>query len=153
MEAEFRFAPFAVAGRTLTGRAVVYGDVAPQFRERFEPGAFGELPAIPLNLQHDRSLVILEPGAFDLVDGPAALHVRAELHERSAAIALVKRRVLKGFSVEFNSIEQRMDRGIRVIEKAELTGIALVDRGAYPMSTAEVRALAGESGRMRRLWL
>ena len=152
MESEFRYAPFAVAGRTLTGRAIVYGDVSPQFRERFEPGAFGEIPPVGLNLQHDRAMTILEAGSFDLVDGPAALEVRAELPERSAAIRLVSRKTLTGFSIEFNPISDRVVRGIRVIERAELTGIALVDRGAYPMSIAEVRHARGNPP-LRRVWL
>ena len=131
---------FRVSGRVLTGIAIRYGDVAPEFRERFAPGSLAPVPAVPLNIQHDPGMVILEPGAFALEDGSAALEVRAELPAGSAALALVQRGALRGFSIEFHAREERADGGLRVIEAATLTGIALVDRGAYPGSTAEVRA-------------
>ena len=44
---------FRVAGRTLTGTALRYGDISPDFGERFEPGSFGEVRSVPINLQHD----------------------------------------------------------------------------------------------------
>ena len=138
-----------VEGRTLTGRALVYGDVAPQFRERFVPGALAPVPAVPLNLQHDRGMVILAAGSYELTDGPQALEVRAELPAGSAVLALVKRGALKGFSIEFHPREERSEGGLRIIERAELTGIGLVDAPAYPASGAEVRAAAG----LRRVWL
>ena len=137
MEPERRYAAFRVSGRTLTGRALVYGDVAPSLGERFMPGAFGELRAMPINLQHDPSMIVVQEAA--LTDGPRALEVRADLPEGSAALQLVKRGALSGFSIEFNAIEEHREHGIRVISKGVLTGLALVDQGAYPQSTAEVR--------------
>ena len=120
-----------VAGRTLTGIAIRYGDVSPDFRERFESGAFGEVGAVDLNLQHDPG-VILVRGAT-LTDGPRELAVTATLADGSAALALVRRRALNGFSIEFRAMRERRDpSGIRVVEAADLTGLALVDRGAYP---------------------
>ena len=157
MESERRYAAFRVAGRTLSGTALRYGDVAPEFRERFVPGAFGEdLPAIALNLQHDARMVIAEPGAFVLADGPRELSVRADLAEGSAALALVRRGALNGFSIEFHSLAERIESGIRVVERAELTGIALVDKGAYPQSKVQVRASAAHAPRcaiLPRIWL
>ena len=139
---ERRYAAFRVAGRTLTGTAIRYGDISPSFRERFVPGAFGTVPTIlPVNLQHD-SAVIVAPRAV-LADSPRELRVRAELPEGSAALALVRRGTLSGFSVEFRAKSERHEAGIRVIERAELTGLALVDRPAYPGATAEVRARSG----------
>ena len=43
METEFRFCELRSEGRTLAGRAVVYGDIARvgSGGERFLPGAFG----------------------------------------------------------------------------------------------------------------
>ena len=152
---EIRLSPeFRIAGRVLSGPALVYGDVAPQFRERFVPGALAPVPEVALNLQHDRSVVLLQAGAFALTDGPRALEVRAELAEGSAALELVRRGALNGFSIEFNALEERLEDGIRVLERAELLGLALVDRGAYPRSKAEVRAsVAHGRGGLARIWL
>ena len=130
---------FRVAGRTLSGRALVYGDTADMgdFRERFEPGAFGEVRTIPINLQHDRRLIVAE--AALLTDSARSLDVRADLPEGSAALALVRRGVLSGFSIEFHAQSERREAGIRVVERADLAGLALVDRGAYPQSSVELR--------------
>ena len=139
-----------VAGRTLTGIAMPYKTISPDFAERFEPGAFGEIGVVELNLQHDPGVVLVR-GAI-LTDSPEALSVRADLPEGSAALALVKRGALRGFSVEFTSrSEHRDSAGIRVVEAAELTGVALVDRPAYPAAAAEVRARATPA--WRRWWL
>ena len=125
-----------------------YGDVSPDFRERFEPGAFGDVRAVDLNLQHDAALVVAR-GAT-LTDGPRELSVRADLPEGSAALALVRRRALSGFSVEFRAKRERRDAaGVRIVDRADLTGLALVDRGAYPGAVAEVRRRRGRTVRQR----
>ena len=110
------------------------------------PGAFGEVDRVALNLQHDPALV-LAPAAV-LIDSPRELRVRADLAEGSAALELTRRGALNGFSIEFHSRLERREGGIRVVERAELTGLALVDRGAYPGSMAEVRARGGRGGRL-----
>ena len=138
---------FRVAGRTLSGTAMVYGDVSPDFRERFVPGAFGPVSTVALNLQHDAAMVVSPRAA--LTDSPRALRVRAELPAGSAALDLVRRGALNGFSVEFRSVVERRVAGIRVIERAVLSGLALVDQGAYPGATAEVRARSGRTMRAR----
>ena len=147
---EHRLSPeFRVQGRTLSGIAMRYGDTSPDFRERFVPGAFGELPTtVSVNLQHDPS-VIVAPNAI-LSDSPRALNVRADLPERSAALALVRRGALSGFSIEFHARAERREAGIRVVERAQLTGLALVDRGAFLQSVAEIRR-GGRGGRGGRL--
>ena len=132
---------FRVAGRTLSGVAMRYGDVSPDFRERFLPGAFGEVGTVDVNLQHDPALVAVR-GAL-LTDSPRELRVRAELPEGSAALKLVRRGTFNAFSIEFHAKAERREAGVRVVERAELTGLALVDRGAYPGATAEVRARSG----------
>lgn len=132
---------FRVAGRTLSGRALVYGDVSPDFQERFLSGAFGEVRSIPINLQHDPKLVVADEAT--LIDSARWLEVRADLPEGSAALDLVRRGALSAFSIEFKSKAERREAGIRVVERAELTGLALVDRGAYPQSLAEIRKRSG----------
>ena len=72
-------AEFRVAGRTLTGRVMTYGDISPEHRERFLPGAFGPAPSAPLNIQHDRNMVVLGAGDYALTDTDRALEIRAEL--------------------------------------------------------------------------
>ena len=141
MESERRHGvEFRVSGRTLSGRVMTYGDISPGHRERFLPGAFGPAPRAPLNIQHDSSLVVLEAGDFVLADSTLALSIRAELQPGSAALSLVKRGALNGYSVEFVSRQESRDHsGVRVIEKAELTGVGLVDQPSYPDSKAEVR--------------
>lgn len=139
---EHRTGPeFRVSGRTLSGVAMRYGDVSPDFRERFMPGAFGPVATIAINLQHDSNLVLAADAL--LTDSPRELRVRADLPPSSAALALVRRGALSGFSIEFRSKSERREGGIRVVERATLTGLALVDAGAYPQSTAEVRARSG----------
>ena len=138
---------FRVAGRTLSGTAMRYGDVSPDFRERFLPGAFGEVRSIAVNLQHDRNVIVV-PDAL-LTDSPRELRVRAELPPGSAALNLVRRGALNGFSVEFHAESERRESGIRVIERAVLAGLALVDRGAFPGATAEVRARSGRTLRSK----
>ena len=137
-----------VAGRALTGLAMVYGAVSEEHRERFVAGAFSPVPAVPLLLQHDRSMVIVEPGAYELTDTDAALEVRAELPPEAAALQLVKRRALGGFSVAFRARAESRDGEIRVVEKAELVEVSLVDRPAYDASTAEVRRRGDRGGRL-----
>ena len=135
---EHRLAPeFRVdeSGRTLTGRVLAYGDVADMgaFRETFAPRAFVELPlTINVNLQHDPDVIVARDAV--LADHPRELRVRASLPEGSAAVQLVKRRSVDSFSIEFHALKERREAGIRVIERAVLSGLALVDRGAYPQS-------------------
>ena len=146
---EHRYADFRVSGRTLTGAAIRYGDVSPDFRERFEPGALAPIPAVPLTLQHDARTVLIAAGRYVLNDTPRALEVRADLPANSAAIKLVRRGALSGFSIEFHARAERREAGIRVVEHAELTGLSLVDKPAYPASGAEVRARSGRTIRQR----
>ena len=138
---------FRVQGRTLTGVALRYGDVSPDFQERFLPGSLAHDGRVDVNLQHDAGVVLARGAA--LTDGPRELRVRADLPEGSAALQLVRRGALNGFSIEFNAQAERREAGIRVIERATLSGLALVDRGAYPQSVAEVRARSGRTIRQR----
>ena len=139
---------FRVAGRVLSGVALRYGDVSPDYRERFEAGAFAPIGDLALNLQHDPARVLAKTGnGLVLADSPRALELRAELTGR-AELDLVRRGALSGFSIEFHAKAERREAGVRVVERAELTGIALVDRGAYPASKAEVRARGARGGRL-----
>ena len=140
---------FRVAGRTLSGVVMRYGDTSPEYRERFVPGAFSPIDGVSLNIQHDQRLRVLDPGAFILTDTMRELRIRAELPAGSAALSLVQRGALNGYSVEFHARAERREAGVRVIERAVLVGIGLVDQPSYPQSTAEVRARSGRTLRSR----
>ena len=140
---------FRVAGRTLSGRVMTYGDISPEHRERFLSGAFGPAPSAPLNIQHDRNMIVLGAGDYALTDTERELRIRAELSPGSAALELVRRGALNGYSVEFHARAERREAGVRIIEQAALVGIGLVDQPAYPDSLAEVRR-GGGGGRGSR---
>ena len=136
-----RYAELRMDGGELAGTIVRYGDVAdlgPAGRERFAPGSVRHGDVI-LNIQHDRKQPVARTGAgLDLQDGPEALTLRARLPDTEfgrRARELVDAGILRGLSAEFVPIRDRYDGGMRVIQRAELRGVGLVDRPAYPQST------------------
>ena len=134
---EFRYA----GGWTIVGPAMRYGEQAADRRERFEAGAFvARADPLPLHLQHDPSVVVATTAdRLTVMDGPAMLEARAELLEASAALELVKRRRLTGYSIEFRALAEDQISGVRVIHKAHLEGIGLVDVPSYAGSRVELR--------------
>ena len=141
-----RSAPLEVraSGRTLTGEAVRYGQRATDRPERFEAGAFTPLGAVNLNLQHDPAIVLASTGdRLQVTDTDRALEVRAELRP-GAALTLLERGSLRGLSVEFRALAERQQDGVRVIERARLEGIGLVDTPSYA-GRLELRALSGRT--------
>ena len=152
MKPERRFVELrAGEGRTLEGVVVRYGDVGrTRFgRERIEPGAFGDIEGadVVLNMQHERSqpLARTQGGGLVLSDSSEQLVMRATLLETRAAsdvLALVRGRVLRGLSVEMYVHRDRQDAGVRVVERARLGGLGVVDRPAYPASAVAARHAA-----------
>ena len=149
MTTELRFSELRAAaeGRTLSGAVVVYGEVSTglPWRETILPGAFAPIGDVRLNLQHQRSVLLARTGGGGLVleDGPAALRMRAELPETTAAtdaLVLVRAGVLRGLSVEMHPRQERQVGGIRSISKAQLTGLAVCDSGAWDGARVEARA-------------
>jgi len=164
MQPERRYAELRADGRRLAGVAVRYGDTAalPWGEERIEPGAFGDVASadVVLNIQHDRGRPLARTGGagLDLRDSPAALEVAAELPDtRDAAdvLAMVRSGVLRGLSIEFVPRAERDDAGVRVIEAADLVGMAVVDKPAYPASALSARGAAFGTALLapRRIWL
>ena len=142
-----RTAPLEVraSGRTILGEAIHYGQRASDRPERFEAGAFQPLGPVALNLQHDPGIVLATTGDWPTVtDTPRALEVRAEL-QPGAALTLLRRGGLRGLSVEFRALQERQDKGTRVIEKAALEGIGLVDSPSYA-GRLELRRRGGGGG-------
>ena len=159
-EFEYRFLEVRAEGRTLTGVALAYGDVArtPFGEETIEAGAFGGVADLDviLNVQHDRRRPLARTGGGGLVltDTAEFLTIAAELpatRESDDALELVRRGVLRGLSVEFIPRAERQDRQRRRITRAALAGVGLVDRPAYRQST--VAARAESTVRRRQLWL
>ena len=114
---------------------------------------------ILMNVQHDRGRVLARTGGGGLVltDTSTALEVRAELPETRESstdtLALVAAGVLRGLSLEFQPLAERMEAGVRVITRARLAGLAVVDRPAYPASKVAARAEVETPNRWRELIL
>ena len=150
---EFRFAELRAEGRVLSGVAVRYGDVAriPGIGpETFRAGSM-VFSDVVLNRQHDRRLALARTGGGGLTvtDSPEALQVRAELpptRESDDTLTLVRRGVLRGLSTEFKALEEHRENGVRVITRASLSGVAVVDRPAYHDSTVQARVRFGGFG-------
>ena len=164
---ERRFiAGLEVAGRTLRGRAIAYGDEARivtasgrQARERFAPGAFGDVSSLDttLDLQHDRRRLLARVGAgLTLFDDGKELRLEAVLPEtRDAddALTLVRSGVLKGYSVEFDADADEWLGDLRTVTAAALPSIGVVDRPAYTSAEGiEIRRALTRPVRRRRLW-
>ena len=101
-----------------------------------------------LNVQHERGRPIArtEGGGLELSDSDTELKVRADLpatREADDALELVRKKVLRGLSVEFRALKESLSGGVRVIKKARLLGVGLVDRPAYPQSSVTTRAKRG----------
>ena len=146
---EFRFTEVTIEGRTLEGTAMPYGDIAVLpggAQERFEAGAFEAVEQVDcvLNVQHDRGRPIARSNGGGLVvtDSPEKLSIKATLpstREADDVIELVKTQVLRGLSVGFIALKERIEGGVRVIERAALRNIAVVDSGAYPATSITAR--------------
>ncbi|MCY3856494.1 MAG: HK97 family phage prohead protease [Rhodospirillales bacterium] len=155
MTPERRYAELRQDGRRLIGTAIRYGEIAelPFGFERFEPGAFQPLGDAMLNVQHDRGRPLARTGGggLRLVDDSASLRIEAALpktREADDALELVKAGVFRGLSIEFHATAERMDGNVRVVQRAELSGVAVVDSGAYPGSVVEARKRGDRGGRL-----
>ena len=140
-----------------------YGDVADiagVFKERVEPGAFAPLGDAILNASHDRTTPLARTGGggLTLTDTAGELRIEAELPSTRAAddvLELVRAKVLRGLSIEFRALKERVEGGVRIIERARLAAVAVVDTPAYPASYVEARRKIVLPGapRRRRVWL
>ena len=153
---ERRFSELRQEGRTVSGVLLRYGDTAslPWGRERFEPGAFGDVSRadVILNSSHERGRPLARTGGggLELIDTREALNIRATLpitQDANDTIALIRGGVLRGLSLEFKAIAERMEGQTRIVERAELRGLAVVDRPAYSDSLVTARAELRRGGR------
>ena len=144
MERAYRKVDFRSEGRKLSGQIIAYGDISPGHRELFLPGAFTLADAVPLNLGHNQLVACgwFPGGGVEIRDTEAALTMSAELAKIPAAdraLAEVRAGKLSGLSVEFIAEKEKREGGIRIIKKAQLVGIGLVDEPSYPQSIVEAR--------------
>ena len=153
---ERRFSELRQEGRTVSGVLLRYGDTAslPWGRERFEPGAFGDVDRLDilLNSHHERARPLARTGGggLELIDTREALNIRATLPRTQDGIdcvALFLGGVLRGLSLEFSAVAERMEGDTRIIERAELRGLAVVDKPAYSDSLVQARAELRRRGR------
>ena len=156
MNPEKRFCEIRSEGRVLEGDAIRYGDVAnfPWGRERIQPGAFVPLGSVILNRQHDRKTPLARTGGggLSLEDSHESLRIRAELPDVPSAnetLSLVRSKILRGLSIEFFPVSERQKGDLRIIEKARLVGVAVVDDPQYPQSEVAARAKALELAESR----
>ena len=159
MEPERRFLELRQSeGRVLEGAALVYSDEAvfPWGRERIEPGAFQPLGDCILNRQHDRKTPLARTGGggLELIDSPEELRIRATLPDTSSAtetISLVRAKILRGLSIEFHAREERLDGDLRIISRAELMAVAVVDDPQYEQSRVSAREKENRAKRLRTI--
>lgn len=142
---EVRYSALEFDGdRTIGGVAMRYGDVATMpwgDEERVEPGAFGEVTRadVILNLMHQRERPVARTGGggLDLTNDHHALRASASLantQDGNDVLTLVGKKILRGLSVQMVVHRYRIIGNVRVIERAKLTGLGIVDSPAYPES-------------------
>ena len=134
----------------LVGCLVPYETRASDRPEMFEAGSL-EWPTegVLLREMHDRQRPIAR---FIPVATDTEVRVKITLPDTTAgrdAKANVLAGVYAGLSVEFRALKETMRDGVRVVQKALLTGAGLVDSGSYSQALVEARA----KSKRRRLWL
>lgn len=139
--------------RQVGGVAMPYGALAvfrnDTRREMFLPGSLVPAPAVRLSVMHEGE-PLLSSGVV-LADSDERLSMHAVLPETRQAedvIAMIVEGLLSGLSVEFRAMDEEQRGNVRVVRRALLEGVGIVDVPAYPGATVEVR----NRGR-RKLWL
>lgn len=145
MSLERRFSALDGKKGGITGNVISYGDTA-QFRgwkERFLPGSIHWPDAVYVNLQHDRGQPVANSRAgLTLHDDATALRATVDPPDTEIgrrARELVGAGLLTGFSLEFLAEDDEWQGDTRIIKRAELRGLALVDVPAYPDSSVAMR--------------
>ena len=147
--------------RKIAGVAITYNDLAklPWGLERVSASAFGDVKSLDviMNLQHNRAMPLARTngGGLQLLDDDDALRVEATLpatRMADDAITMVQTGVLRGLSIEFKATNEHRQGNVRVIDRALLLGVSLVDQPAYPRSMVEAR-MKQMASYTRRIWL
>ena len=151
-----RFVEFRFDGdRKISGVVLTYGDLYETpwgYKERIMAGSFGNVGAadVMLNKCHDRARPLCRTGGGGLVldNSDRELRLEATLpdtNDGNDALKLIKNRVLRGLSVEFIMEKWETDEktDTRIITRAKLFAVGIVDRPAYPKSTLDPRSKDG----------
>jgi uncharacterized protein len=137
MKQEFRFECKSISpDGTFVGLGAVYNNVD-LGNDMILPGAFTKTLAekggqVPLLMGHDSKLPI---GLARLTDSPEGLMVRGELVLEAdgsrSAYALLKKGVIRGLSIGYDTIQAKVVDGIRKLSELKLWEISLT---AFPMN-------------------
>ena len=160
---EFRYSTtlrFQPMERILEGTIVRYGDraqICGVFAEEVRSGAFNIEDDIILNLQHKRSRPLARTGnGLSIHDGEELLGFRAVLPNTrygDVALELIQHKLLRGVSLEMRvKRDEWHNAALRVIHEADLVGLAIVDKPAYPQSSLSLRTAALQMTFPIRYW-
>lgn len=162
----------ALEGRTLSGYAAVYNqdsreiaDFGRTFVERIAPGAFGETLSaggdVKLYYNHDHSMPLARTrsGTLKLRSDRQGLAFEAVLPETTLGNdvrALLERGDLSGemsfgFIVEEDSWNK--DRTSRLVKRATLIEVSVVQDAAYPQTSSSLRCVSARDRMHRALYL
>ncbi len=123
---------------TISGLLLPYETEARDRRERFQKNAARWEGSIPLNRMHNRKEIVAR-AELSQTDEGVRLTAKLPDTQRARDLAVeVRAKIHRGLSVEFKSIKEKSEKGIRIIVDAVIGGAAVVSDGAYP-TTVEAR--------------
>ena len=158
---DFTAAEQSIDGRTLAGYAAVYGQDSREivengrkFVERIAPGAFNETLSsgadVKLYYNHDASMPLARTrsGTLQLKSDRNGLAFTASLPDTTLGNdvrALIERGDLSGeMSFGFFVVEDSWskDRSQRLVKKAQLVEVSIVQDAAYPQTSSSLRGVS-----------
>ena len=158
---DFTASEQSIDGRTLAGYAAVYGQDSREivengrkFIERIAPGAFNETLSsgadVKLYYNHDASMPLARTrsGTLQLKSDRNGLAFTASLPETTLGNdvrALIERGDLSGemsFGFFVNEDSWNKDRTQRLVKKATLVEVSIVQDAAYPQTSSSLRSVS-----------
>ena len=151
----------SIDGRTLAGYAAVYGqdsreivEAGRRFTERIAPGAFNETLSsgadVKLFYNHDSSMPLArtKSGTLKLKSDRNGLAFTASLPDTTLGNdvrALIERGDLTGeMSFGFHVLDDSWsrDRSERLVKRAQLVEVSIVQDAAYPQTSSSLRSVS-----------
>ena len=130
-------------------------DIGGGMLEMFDRGSIEIADDASMLFNHNENNLLGRMGAnLEFEDRPEGMYYRLELPQTSLADdikELVKKDVIRGASLGFIPEKERMQNGVRVIEKARLDELSLVTKPAYDSSSAMVRSFKPKKRRWNHL--